>query len=153
MLGQLISPLTKGLLLVAFLASSVAVSTTYLYLGTRDELVSLQSKHTQLEQTLKECDESKSKVVEGAQQDDMLNVEKEEKLSALEDEKEALLKRLKDLSKTKKCLAIPLPTQTANTLEAPQNEIINPHASWDADIQQLLNEAYENNKRDTNPTP
>ena len=148
MLGELISPLTKGLLLVASLAIVTAISTTYLYLDKRDELVSLQSKHTQLEQTLIECDEGKAKVVEGAQQDDTLNVEKEEKLSALEGEKEVLLKRLKDLSKTKKCV-----TPTTNTLEVPQNETINPHASWDADIQQLLNEAYENNKRDTNPTP
>lgn len=153
MLGELISPLTKGLLLVASLAIVTAVSTTYLYLGIRDELVALESKHTQLKQEYTECSEGKDRVVEGAQQDDMLNVEKEEKLSALESEKEALLKRLKDLSKTKKCLAIPLPAPTTNTLEAPQNETINPYASWGADIQQLLNEAYENNKRDTNPTP
>ena len=153
MLGALVNPLTKGLLFVASIAIVTAILTTNLYLSTRDELTALKSKHTQLKQEYTECSEGKDRVVEGAQQDDMLNVEKEEKLSALEDEKEALLKRLKDLSKTKKCLAIPLPTQTANTLEAPQNEIINPHASWDADIQQLLNEAYENNKRDTNPTP
>lgn len=153
MLGALVNPLTKGLLFVASLAIVTAILTTNLYLSTRDELTALESKHTQLKQDYKECSEGKAKVIEGAQQDDTLNVEKEEKLSALEGEKDALLKRLKDLSKTKKCLAIPLPAPTTNTLEAPQNETINPYASWGADIQQLLNEAYENNKRDTNPTP
>lgn len=147
MLGDLISPLTKGLLLVASLAIATASLTTYLYLDKRDQLAALQSKHTQLEQTLKECNEGKSKVVEGAQQDDTLNVEKDTALTTLEDEKKALLKRLAFLS-SKKCV-IP----STNTLETSQNETINPHASWDADIQRLLNEAYENNKRDSNPTP
>ena len=148
MLGDLISPLTKGLLLVASLAIATASLTTYLYLGTRDELVALESKHTQLKQELKECNEGKSKVVEGAKQDDALNVDKEEKLSALEDEKEVLLKRLNTLSRIKKCT-----TPTTNTLEVPQNEIINPYASWDTDVQQLLDNTYRSNKRDSNPTP
>ncbi len=148
MLGQLISPLTKGLLIVAFLTTSVAISTTYLYLGTRDKLVELETQHTQLKQTLKECSEGKSKVIEGAKQDDTLNVDKEDKISALEDEKDILLKRLNDLSKPKKCT-----TPITNTLELPQNEIINISASWDADVQQLLNNAYRSNKRDSNPTP
>ena len=148
MLGELISPLTKGLLIVALLAIIAATSATYLYLGTRDELVELESKHTQLKQELKECSESKSKVVEGAKQDDALNVDKEEKLSALEDEKDALLKRLEILSKTKKCVP-----PTTNTLEIPQNEIININDKWDADVQQLLDNTYRSNKRDSNPTP
>lgn len=148
MLGDLISPLTKGLLLVAFLAIATAFTTTYLYLGTRDKLVALETQHTQLKQELKECSEGKSKVVEGAKQDDTLTVDKEDKLSALEDEKDVLLKRLEILSKTKKCT-----TSTTNTLEIPQNEIINVNDSWDADVQQLLDNTYRSNKRDSNPTP
>ncbi len=148
MLGQLISPLTKGLLLVAFLATSVAVSTTYLYLGARDKLSSLESQHTQLKQELKECSEGKSRVVEGAKQDDTINVDKEDKISTLESEKDVLLKKLRDLSKPKKCS-----TPTTNTPESPPNETIDISASWDADVQQLLNNAYRSNKRDSNPTP
>lgn len=148
MLGDLISPLTKGLLLVAFLAIATAFTTTYLYLGTRDKLVELGARHTQLKQELKECSEGKSKVVEGAKQDDTLTVDKEDKLSALEDEKDVLLKRLEILSKTKKCT-----TSTTNTLEIPQNEIINVNDSWDADVQQLLDNTYRSNKRDSNSTP
>lgn len=148
MLGELVSPLTKGLLIVALLAMIAATLATKLYLGTRDELAALESKHTQLEQVLKECSEGKSKVVEGAKQDDALNVDKEEKLSALEDEKDALLKRLQNLSKTKKCI-----TPNTNTLETPRNEIINVNDSWDVDVQQLLDHTYRSNKRDSNPTP
>lgn len=153
MLGELVSPLTKGLLIVAFLATSVAFFTTCLYLGTRDKLVELESKHVQLKQELKECSEGKSKVVEGAKQDDTLNVDKEDKLSALEDEKDVLLKRLEILSKTRKCSARNLPLPNTNTLEIPQNEIINVNDSWDADVQQLLDNTYRSNKRDSNPTP
>ena len=148
MLGQLISPLTKGLLIVAFLATSVAISTTYLYLDKRDELVSLQSKHTQLEQELKECDEGKEKVVEGAKQDDAINVEKEDNISILKDEKDLLLKKLYDLQNTRKCTP-KQPTPSSENV----NEIINVNDSWDADIQQLLDNTYRSNKRDSNPTP
>ena len=148
MLGNLFTGLlSKILLATTLLFLSVASISTYLYLGTRDELTLLKSTYTQLKQDYIECSESKSKVVEGAQQDDTLNVEKDTALSTLEDEKKALLKRLAFLS-GKKCV-IP----TTSTLETTKNEIINPHASWDADIQQLLDEAYENNKRDSNPTP
>jgi len=133
-----------SILTAVLLATSLLI--TYLYLGTRDELIELQTKHTQLEQDLKESQESKSKIVEGNAQDDTLNVEKETAISTLEDEKKSLLKRLDILSK-KKCIT------TVTTLEKLPNETINPTASWDADIQQLLNEAYESNKRDTNPTP
>jgi len=146
MISVLLNPLTKWLLIVAFLAMIVACSTTYLYLGTRDKLVELEARHTQLKQVLKECSEGKSKVVEGAQQDDTLNVEKETVISTLEDEKKSLLKRLDTLSK-KKCIT------STTTLEKLPNETINPRASWDADIQQLLNETYDRNKRETNPTP
>lgn len=141
------------LLKITSILASVFLTTNlllgFLYLGTRDELIELQTKYTQLEQDLKESQESKSKVVVGSQQDDTLNVEKETAISTLEDEKKALLKRLAFLS-GKKCI---IPTTQA--LENTPNEktYIDPNASWDADIQQLLNEAYENNKRDTNPTP
>lgn len=136
-----------SILASVFLTTSLLLG--FLYLGTRDELVDLQTKYTQLEQDLKESQESKSKVVVGSQQDDTLNVEKETAISTLEDEKKSLLKRLDILSK-KRCI-----TPTTQALENTPNEktYIDPSASWDADIQQLLNEAYENNKRDTNPTP
>lgn len=148
MLGDLISPLTKGLLLVAFLATSVAVSTTYLYLGTRDKLVELETQHMQLKQELKECSEGKDKVVEGAKQDDTINVEKEDNISILKDEKDLLLKKLSDLQNTRKCT----PKQSTPSLEN-VNETINVNDSWDADVQQLLDNTYRSNKRDSNPTP
>jgi len=141
------------LLKITSILSAILIATSLLlgslYLGTRDELIELQTKHTQLEQDLKESQESKSKIVEGNAQDDTLNVEKETAISTLEDEKKSLLKRLDTLSK-KRCI-----TPTTQTSETTPNEktYIDPNASWDADIQQLLNEAYENNKRDTNPTP
>lgn len=148
MLGELISPLPKVLLLVAFLATSVACFTTHLYLGTRDELVELESKHTQLKQGLKECSESKEKVVEGSKQDDTLNVQKEETISALEGEKESLLKRLSDLQNAKRC-SPKQPTPSENVNE----KVIDVNDSWDADVQQLLDNTYRSNKRDSNPTP
>ena len=144
MLGDLISPLTKGLLIVAFLATSVAFSTTYLYLGTRDKLVALESKHTQLKQELKECSEGKERVVEGAKQDDTINAEKEDNISILKDEKDLLLKKLSDLQNTRKCTP-KQPTPSENV-----NEIININDSWDADVQQLLDNTYRSNKRDSN---
>lgn len=147
------SSITKGLLIATLLFLSTSALMTHLYLGTRDELAALESKHTQLKQELKGCSESKSKVIEGAKQDDALNVDKEGKLSALEDEKDALLKRLEILSKTKKCSTTKLPSSTTNTLETPPNEIININDSWDADVQQLLDNTYRSNKRDSNPTP
>jgi len=135
-----------SVLAAVFLVSSLVLG--YLYSGTRDKLVELETQHTQLKQDLKESQESKSKIVEGNEQDDTLNVEKETAISTLEDEKRSLLKRLDALSK-KICI-----TPTTTTLEATPNEktYIDPSASWDADIQQLLNEAYESNKRDSNPT-
>ena len=146
MLGDLISPLTKGLLIVAILAMIAATSATYLYLGTRDELVELESKHTQLKQELKECSESKSKVLEGAKQDDNINVDKEDELTALKGEKDTLLDKLDKLSRTK-CKA-PVITTTEIMYET-----INIGDSWDADVQQLLDNTYRSNKRDSNPTP
>jgi len=135
-----------SVLAAVFLVSSLIVGS--LYLGTRDELIELETKYTQLKQDLKESQESKSKIVEGNAQDDTLNVEKETAISTLEDEKKSLLKRLDILSK-KRCIT------STTTLEKLPNEktYIDPSASWDADIQQLLNEAYESNKRDSNPTP
>jgi hypothetical protein len=135
-----------SIIATVFLVSSLILGS--LYLGTRDELIELETKHAQLKQDLKESQESKSKIVEGNAQDDTLNVEKETAISTLEGEKKSLLKRLDILSK-KRCII------STTTLEKLPNEKthIDPSASWDADIQQLLNEAYESNKRDTNPTP
>jgi hypothetical protein len=149
MLGNLFTGLLSKILLATTLVFlSVASISTYLYLGTRDELTLLKSTYTQLKQDYTECSESKSKIVEGGKQDDTLNVEKETDISTLEGEKKSLLKRLDILSK-KRCIT------TTTTLEKLPDEktYIDPSASWDVDIQQLLNEAYENNKRDTNPTP
>ena len=146
MLGDLISPLTKGLLLVAILAMIAATSATYLYLGTRDKLVALESQHTQLKQELKECSEGKDKVLEGAKQDDNINMDKEDELTTLKGEKDVLLSKLDKLSRTK-CKA-PAPTTTEIIYET-----INIGDSWDADVQQLLDNTYRSNKRDSNPTP
>ena len=146
MLGELISPLTKGLLIVAILAMIAATSATYLYLGTRDKLVALEARHTQLKQELKECSEGKDKVLEGAKQDDNINVDKEDELTALKGEKDTLLDKLDKLSRTK-CKA-PVITTTEIMYEA-----INIGDSWDADVQQLLDNTYRSNKRDSNPTP
>ena len=146
MLGDLISPLTKGLLLVASLAIATASLTTYLYLGTRDELVELGARHTQLKQALKECSEGKDKVVEGAKQDDNINMDKEDELTTLKGEKDNLLNKLDKLSRTK------CKTPTTTTTEI-MYETINIGDSWDADVQQLLDNTYRSNKRDSNPTP
>ncbi len=146
MLGGLISPLTKGLLLVAFLATSVAFSTTYLYLGTRDKLVELEARQIELKQALKECSEGKDKVIEGAKQDDSINMDKEDELATLKGEKDTLLDKLDKLSRTK-CKASTTPTTEI------MYETINIGDSWDADVQQLLDNTYRSNKRDSDPTP
>ena len=146
MLGQLINPLTKGLLIVALLAMIAATLTTKLYFGTRDKLVALESQHTQLKQELKECSEGKDKVIEGAKQDDNINMDKEDELTTLKGEKDTLLDKLDKLSRTK-CKA-PAPTTTETIYET-----INIGDSWDADVQQLLDNTYRSNKRDSNPTP
>lgn len=146
MLGQLISPLTKGLLIVALLAMLAATLATKLYLGTRDELVELGVRHTQLKQELKECSEGKDKVLEGAKQDDNINMDKEDELTTLKGEKDVLLSKLDKLSRTK-CKASTTPTTEI------MYETINIGDSWDADVQQLLDNTYRSNKRDSNPTP
>lgn len=142
------SSITKGLLIATLLFLSTSALMTHLYLGTRDELAALESKHTQLKQELKECSEGKSKVVEGAKQDDTINVEKEDNISVLKDEKDLLLKKLSDLQNTRKCTP-KQPTPSSENV----NEIINVNDSWDADVQQLLDNTYRSNKRDSNPTP
>ena len=146
MLGQLISPLTKGLLIVALLAVIAATSATYLYLGTRDKLVALESQHTQLKQELEECSESKNKIVEGTKQDDSINVDKEDELTTLKGEKDTLLDKLDKLSRTKCKTPAPATTEI-------MYETINIGDSWDADVQQLLDNTYRSNKRDSDPTP
>lgn len=147
MLGDLISPLTKGLLIVALLAMLAATLATKLYLGTRDELVELEARHTQLKQELKECAEGKDKVIEGAKQDDNINMDKEDELTTLKGEKDVLLSKLDKLSRTK--CRTPAPTPTTEIIY----ETINIGDSWDADVQQLLDNTYRSNKRDSNPTP
>jgi hypothetical protein len=146
MLGDLISPLTKGLLLVAFLAIATASLTTYLYLVKRDDLASLESKHMQLTQELTECSEGRDKVIEGAKQDDSINMDKEDELATLKGEKDNLLNKLDKLSRTK------CKTPTTTTTEI-MYETINIGDSWDADVQQLLDNTYRSNKRDSNSTP
>lgn len=148
MLSGMLNPLTKGLLIVAFLAMIAAIIATNLYLGTRDKLIELESKHTQLKQELKECSEGKEKVVEGAKQDDSINMDKENELTTLKDEKDLLLKKLSDLQNTRKCTPRQ-PTPSSENV----NESINVNDSWDADVQQLLDNTYRSNKRDSNPTP
>lgn len=112
MLGELISPLTKGLLIVAFLATSVAVSTTYLYLGTRDKLVELETQHTQLKQDFTECSEAKSKIKISAEQDDTIILDKQEKIDSLTKEKDDLLSQLGKI-----------PKKACKTVSQPQNNI------------------------------
>lgn len=148
MLSGMLNPLTKGLLIVAFLAMIAAILATYLYLGTRDKLVELEARQIELKQALKECSEGKEKVVEGAKQDDTINVEKEGNISILKDEKDLLLKKLSDLQNTRKCTP-KQPTPSSENV----NEVINVNDSWDADVQQLLDNTYRSNKRDSNPTP
>ncbi len=113
MLGQLISPLTKGLLLVASLATVTAVSTTYLYLGTRDKLVALESTYTQLKQEYTECSEAKEKAKVSAEQDDTIILDKQEKIDSLTKEKDNLLSQLGKIPK-KACKAV---TQAPNNIE------------------------------------
>lgn len=148
MLSGMLNPLTKGLLIVAFLAMIAAILATYLYLGTRDKLVELEARQIELKQALKECSEGKERVVEGAKQDDTINVEKEGNISILKDEKDLLLKKLSDLQNTRKCTP-KQPTPSSENV----NEVINVNDSWDADVQQLLDNTYRSNKRDSNPTP
>lgn len=136
-----ITSILAVLLLITSLVSS------YLYLGNRDRLVELESQHTQLKQVLKECSERVDRVTKGGMQDDTLNVERENNLSILEDEKDTLLKKLSDLQNAKKCTSKQA-TSTENT-----NETIDVNANWDVDVQRLLDNTYLSNKRDSNPTP
>ena len=147
MIGNLFTGvLTKILLAATLLCGSVACVSVYLYLGTRDELVELEARQIELKQALKECSEGKDKVVEGAKQDDSINMDKEEELTALKGEKDVLLSKLDKLSRTKCRTPSPAATEI-------MYETINIGDSWDADVQQLLDNTYRSNKRDSNPTP
>ena len=84
--------------------------------------------------------------MEWAKQDDNINMDKEDELTTLKGEKDVLLSKLDKLSRTK-CKA-PTPTTTEITYET-----INIGDSWDADVQQLLDNTYHSNKRDSDPTP
>lgn len=133
--------------ILAVLLLITSLVSTNLYLGNRDRLVELESQHTQLKQVLKECSEGVDRVAKGGMQDDTLNVERENNLSILEDEKDTLLKKLSDLQNAKKCS----PNQATPTENI--NETINVNANWDVDVQRLLDNTYRSNKRDSNPTP
>lgn len=149
MIGSLFTGiLTKILLAATLLCGSVACVSVYLYLGTRDELTSLQSTYRQLKQDYTDLDKSRERVVEVSKQTDVILVDKEAKINTLEDQKDSLLERLDKIAKERKCN----PPSPKSTTE-PHHEVINIANGWDTDIQQLLNEAYDQNKRDANPTP
>lgn len=137
MLGELISPLTKGLLLVASLAIVTAISTTYLYLGTRDELVELETQHTQLKQEYIECSEAKDKAKVSAEQDDTIILDKQEKIDSLTKEKDDLLSQLGKIPK-KVCKAVnQAPNNTENTNEI---EYVDIDLPFDDDFTRVLNQ-------------
>lgn len=139
MLGNLFTGLlSKILLATTLLFLSVASITTYLYLGTRDELTTLKSTYIQLKQDFEEGERSKGKVVEGVRQDDTLLVDKTEKINSLTKDKEALLKRLANIPK---CTPTPAGSQ---------NVQINVDDELPVDIISLLNESYNQNKRSSN---
>lgn len=116
---SLLSPLTKGLLIVAFLATSVAVSTTYLYLGTRDKLVELETQYNQLKLEYRECSEAKDKVKVSAEQDDTIILDKQEKIDSITKERDGLLSQLGEIPK-KTCRAV---VATPQGSAPPQNTI------------------------------
>lgn len=148
MLGDLISPLTKGLLIVALLATIVAVSTTYIYLGTRDKLVKLETQHTQLKQTLKECSEAKDKIKVSAEQDDTIILDKQEKIDSLTKEKDDLLSQLGKIPK-KTCKAT---TQAPNIENSNEIEYVDIHAPFDDDFTRVLKQ-LDKDKRSGSVTP
>jgi hypothetical protein len=131
------SAITKGLLLATFLFFSTSLLMTHLYLGTRDDLVSLKSTYTQLQEASKELVESKEKVVIGNQQDDTVLLDKIGKIDSLNKDKESLLKRLSTIPK---CSPI-----TPN--KGSPNAEVNIDGELPVDVISLLNESYNQNKR------
>ena len=149
MLGQLISPLTKGLLIVALLAMIAATLATKLYLGTRDELVALGSQYTQLKQDFKECSDAKERVKISADRDDTIILDKQEKIDSLTKEKDDLLAQLGKIPK-KVCKPV---VQLQNNIEN-TNEIqyVDIDAPFDADFTGVL-QRLDKDKRSGSVTP
>jgi len=100
MLGDLLGGVvSKILLATTLLFLSVAGISTYLYLGIRDELTSLQSKYTQLESVSKECISNKAKNLVSAEHDDKILVDRLLKIDALNKDKQDLQAQLKNIPK------------------------------------------------------
>jgi hypothetical protein len=131
------SAIAKGLLVSTLLSFSTSLLMTHLYLGTRDDLASLQSTYRQLQEASKELVESKEKVVIGNQQDDTILLDKIGKIDSLNKEKESLLKRLAAIPK---CSSI-----TPN--KGSPNAEVNIDGELPVDVISLLNESYNQNKR------
>lgn len=135
--------LLKTVSIVCAIAVVVAALTTQLYLGTRDKLTQLTTQYTQLQEVQRELSESKDKLVLSNQQDDTIVVDKIEAISAIDRSKSLLLNKLATAAKTIKC----------QPQKSVPNETVNLLASWDADTQRVLNEAYNNNKRTGSVAP
>ena len=99
MISALVNPIIKGLLVAVVITSAVACLTTNLYLGTRDDLVLLESTHRQLKQDFRDCSEGKERHVLSAQQDDTIISSKQEKIDSLVREKDALVSKLNNIPK------------------------------------------------------
>lgn len=148
MLGELISPLTKGLLLVAFLSTSVAFSTTYLYLGTRDKLIELETQYAQLKQELKECSEGTERIRISGEQDDKITVDKQLKIDSLTEEKDNLLTQLNKIPK-KSCKAS---LQLQNNIGTPnETEYVDIDAPFSPEFTRVLKQ-LDKDKRSSDIT-
>lgn len=134
------SAIAKGLLVATLLLFSTSLLMTHLYLGTRDDLVSLQSTYRQLKQDFEDGEKSKERVVEGNKQDDGILVGKMNEIDSLNKDKESLLKRLASIPK---CSPI-----TSN--KGSPNAEVNIDGELPVDVISLLNESYNQNKRSSN---
>jgi hypothetical protein len=135
------SMVAKVLSILTILFFSTSLLMTHLYLGTRDELASLQSTYTQLKQTAEDGEKSKEKVVDGNKQDDSILVDKTEKIDSLNKDKESLLKRLSTIPK---CTPI--------SVKGAQDVQVNIDDELPPDVISLLNESYNQNKRSSSST-
>lgn len=134
------SAIAKGLLVATLLLFSTSLLMTHLYLGTRDDLVSLQSTYRQLKQDFEDGEKSKEMVVEGNKQDDGILVGKMNEIDSLNKDRESLLRRLAAIPK---CSPI-----TSN--KGSQNAEVNIDGELPVDVIRLLNESYNQNKRSSN---
>lgn len=149
MLGNLFTGvLSKILLATTLLFLSVAGLSTYLYLGTRDELTTLKSTYTQLKQEYTECSEAKDKVKISAEQDDTIILDKQEKIDSLTKEKDDLLSQLGKIPK-KTCKAT---TQSPNIENSNEIEYVDIHAPFDDDFTRVLKQ-LDKDKRSGSVTP